>query len=316
MCNRIADPLRHKIRKGVRVRLLKNKGNIRKKTGPGIPKHCRCIGGLIVALVSLTTAGEPAWTTIDKGLSYAKFKVPAVSFPADSTITVIRIDPNRFALTLCSVSQFGGQNRTAREWVKEHGLAGAINAGMYLTDYKTSCGYMKNYSHFNNPRNNKTYHSVAAFNPVKGNSPPFKIFDDTDPGIIAGTYNSVIQNLRLVKRPRVNRWQQQERRWSEAALGEDRGGNILFIFSRIPFTMHDFNELLLRLPVGLVCAQHLEGGPEASLYINLNGMELCRTGSYSGDYSSENSDSLFRPVPNVIGVVKRQSASPIRKHGH
>lgn len=265
-----------------------------------------CLGCLLLTLSSVA-AQDNHWITIDDGMSYAKFRAPATAYSTDSTITVIRIDPKLYALKLLTVSELGGENRTVRQWVKEQGLIAAINAGMYLTDYTTSCGYMKNHTHFNNRRFNKTYHSFVAFNPVKRETVPFRIFDnDIVPAdSIVNGYNTVIQNLRLVKRPGVNRWEQREKRWSEAALGEDHSGNILLIFSRIPMTMHDFNNLVLSLPIGLQCAQHLEGGPPASLYLHHNGVEIARTGIYGADCSSENSDSLFDPLPNVIGVVKR-----------
>lgn len=73
-------------------------------------------------------------------------------------------------------------------------------------------------------------------------------------------YECIAQNLRLIKRPGINRWSQQSKMWSEAALAEDRDGRILMIFVRSPFSMHDLNEILLELPLGLECAQHLEGG--------------------------------------------------------
>lgn len=262
---------------------------------------------VLCLMIECTPAENPVWVRIDDGFTYAKLKAPATSFSADSAITVVRIDPKRYNLKLYTVSELGGENRTVREWTEAFGLICAFNAGMYLTDYKTNCGYMKNHAHFNNKRINKTYHSFAAFNPVQTDDAPFRIFDDevTRADSIINRYRTVIQNLRLVKRPALNRWGRQEKRWSEVALGEDRSGNVLVIFSRMPMTMFDFNELVLSLPIGLQCAQHLEGGPEASLYINHNGVEIARTGGYGADCRSENSDTLFRQLPNVIGVVKR-----------
>jgi len=69
--------------------------------------------------------------------------------------------------------------------------------------------------------------------------------------------------LRLIKKPGINVWQQQDREWSEAAIGEDKEGRILLIFSRSSFSMYDFNKELLQSGIGIVAAQHLEGGPEA-----------------------------------------------------
>ena len=97
--------------------------------------------------------------------------------------------------------------------------------------------------------------------------------------------------------------------WSEAALGEDESGRILFIFCRSPYTMHDLNNELLRLGIGLVAAQHLEGGPQAQLYIHAGEVEFEISGSH-GTSSREIDDiSVSWPIPNVLGVRPRVSAT-------
>ncbi len=60
-------------------------------------------------------------------------------------------------------------------------------------------------------------------------------------------YGSAVQNLRLIKRPGSNQWGKQDSRWSEAALGEDSSGRVLFLFSRAPFSMHDLMDRQLVL---------------------------------------------------------------------
>jgi hypothetical protein len=262
--------------------------------------------GIVVTACCVVTAAPSPWIRLDDGLFFAEFGARKGETPGDSAITVIRIDPKHYSLRLLTASETGDENMTARDWVEKYRLAGAINAGMYLTDYKTNCGYMKNFKHLNNPHINKTYFSIAAFNPVDSSSSHFRIFDfdRTDMRKIIASYNTVIQNLRLVKRPGVNRWEQQEKQWSEVALGEDRDGNILFIFCCEPLSMHDLNDRLLSLPIRLACAQHCEGGPEASLYLTHNGREIIRTGGESG-FNGNDGGSVFLPIPNVIGVVKR-----------
>ncbi len=60
--------------------------------------------------------------------------------------------------------------------------------------------------------------------------------------------------------------------------------------------MHDFNEILLALPLGLVTAQHLEGSAPAKLWI---------------EHDEFNSDSFpggprsIVLLPNILGVAKR-----------
>ena len=122
-------------------------------------------------------------------------------------------------------------------------------------------------------------------------------------------YASLVQNLRLIKRPGQNRWRPQEKKWSEAALGEDESGRILFIFCRSPYTMHDLNNELLRLGIGLVAAQHLEGGPQAQLYLHVGEVELEISGSHRTSFRENDDISVAWPIPNVLGVRPRVTAT-------
>ena len=69
--------------------------------------------------------------------------------------------------------------------------------------------------------------------------------------------------------------------------------------------MHDFNEILISLPINIQCAQHLEGGPEASLYIKSGDIELAFSGSYESLFVESNSNSQFLKIPNIICFTKK-----------
>ncbi len=220
-------------------------------------------------------------------------------------LVVVRIDPTKYELRMIGVSNTEErEGLTAREWCGKHELIGAVNAGMFHEDYRTHVGYMRSGDHVNSGKVND-YMSVAAFDPVRSDSPPFRIFDleNVSVDVIKDGYRSLVQNLRLIKRPGENRWSKQEKMWSEVALGEDEAGRMLWIFCRAPLSMHDFNRLLLSLPIDLVCAQHLEGGPEAQLFLEAGEMELEMVGSFESGFHP--SDGNFRawPVPNVIGIA-------------
>ena len=117
-------------------------------------------------------------------------------------------------------------------------------------------------------------------------------------------YSGVVQNLRLIKRPGENRWHNADAKWSEAALGEDAQGRVLFLFSRSPYYMRDWNEELLALGIDLVCAQHLEGGPEAQLYIRSPDSESF--GSFETTFNENDGNAASWPVPNVIGIIAKE----------
>ena len=211
----------------------------------------------------LTSPGitHGAWQSLAPGLEPGTVPARRPSRSGDSRSTVPRIDPPPGSLEFAGLSLNDESGRqTARQWSKAQHLTAAINAGMYGTDYRTHIGYLRFRDHLHNDNVN-AYKSVAAFDPRRDELPHFRIFDLDSPGVSMETilqdYASLVQNLRLIKRPGQNRWSQQQKRWSEAALGEDESGRILFIFCRSPYTMHDLNNELLGLGIGLVAAQHL-----------------------------------------------------------
>jgi len=273
------------------------------------------IAALSLALSSTTGADATSgWQTLAPGmeLRYVTTKTPSAA--GDSRIAVLRMDPNLWELAAVGISQTGeSTSHTAREWSQRHKFVAAINAGMFEADEKTHLGYLRCREQILSAHQNK-YQSVAAFDPRDpAASPRFRILDLDAPGItfqsILKEYSSVVQNLRLVKRPGLNQWNQQTRKWSEAALGEDDAGRILFLFSRSPFSMHDLNQELLAAGIGLVAAQHLEGGPEAQLYLNAGGVELEMYGSYETSFKENDTNSIPWPIPNILGVRPRSSAA-------
>ena len=272
--------------------------------------------GLVILGSGLVLVGAPRadkardWRALAPGLELRYVPVKRANFSTDSRITILRIDAHLWELELIGKSQIGeSASRTARAWCEAHKLTAAINAGMFMTDGSTHLGLMRAHQHANNGKANN-YQSVAAFDPRDAtSSTPFRIFDldapQTSMQSILKDYDSVVQNLRLIKRPGTNQWSQQNRMWSEAALGEDDSGRALFIFSRAPFSMHDLNQELLGAGIGIVAAQHLEGGPEAQLYLNAGGEKLEMFGSFETSFVENDSNSIPWPIPNILGIRPR-----------
>lgn len=250
------------------------------------------------------------WVKVENGLEYGTFATKKQSPLGDSIITILRIDPRQMELVAIGKS-WPGENKSysVREWAEKHDFIVAINAGMYGTDLTTHIGYLESGGHINNGHVN-LYRSVAAFSPKSENTGVlFRIFDLDDPKIsmekIKKDYGSVVQNLRLIKRSAENRWLEQDRLWSEAALAEDTQGNILFIFSESPFSMADFNSELLALDIGVEVAQHLEGGQEAQLFVNTGSLQLNLTGIDITNFWEKREDRSPFVVPNVLGIRRR-----------
>jgi hypothetical protein len=259
---------------------------------------------LLAAFVAAWAGSAQAdWRPLASGLELGLFEVDGAGAIGEVRIRILRIDPRLWKLELLCRSATGeSTNLSAKDWCDRHELTAAINAGMYDLDHSTHIGYLRVGEHVNSKRVNK-YESVAAFDPIDDSElPPFRIFDLDDPEVsldaIRRDYGTVIQNLRLIKRPGENRWSRQDKRWSEAALGEDAAGRALFIYCRRALSMHDLNELLLDLDIDLVAAQHLEGGPQAQLHLRA-----------AGAVAAEIAGESVWPIPFVLGI-RPLSAGP------
>jgi hypothetical protein len=263
--------------------------------------------GLPVVAVA---ADAPGWQSVAPGLDLGTFTAAKPAPVGDSQITVLRIDPGQWVLDCVDVNRTGDPDgRTARQWCETQGLAAAINFGMYAADGRAHVGYLEWNGRVTSSRVNG-YQSVAAFDPRPGAARPvFRIFDldypRTTVSDILKEYRSVVQNLRLIKRPAENRWKPQPKRWSEAALAEDAQGRILFVFARSPFTMQEFNDALLSLPIDVVAAQHLEGGPRAQLYLKVGDHELNLVGGYESGVLESAGNGIAWPIPGVLGLRRR-----------
>jgi len=245
------------------------------------------------------------WETLDQGLQLTTITPDKKSQYGDSKITVLKIDPKEYSFKLMSASEYG-MERTAKDWAEKYGLLATINAGMFEEDL-SNVGFMQNYKHLNNPNFKKGYNSILAFNPKTKDVPQMQIIDTGCQSFdqLKKKYNSLSQSLRMISCTQKNRWTQQPRMWSTAAIGTDKKGNALFIHSRSPYTVHDFIDALLESQLDIYNAMYLEGGPEASLYINLPNRKESHIGSYETSFNENDNNHEFWLLPNIIGIQKK-----------
>ncbi len=242
------------------------------------------------------------WQNLEEGLDLGRFNSGLRTADTDGDLMVLRIDTDHWILRSHQPEESDGyKGRTAKRWCELGNMVAVINAGMFQADQKTHVGYFKIDGLVVNSFDND-YLSAAAFNPVDPAEPYFRIFDldEISLGEISARYHNVIQNLRLIKRAGNNRWQPSSDRWQEAALGEDYKGRALFIMCDRRWSMHELNEILMALPLGLVTAQHLEGRVDASMWVQHPKVDSKKLpGNYQRNFV----------VPNILGVTKRHPQS-------
>ena len=263
----------------------------------------------IILFSSLASAGQTdeQWKSLAKGIEYAVFQVNPLPGVGNGTIHIVRIDPSEAKLKLLLASEYNRESRTTAQWCKEFNLVSAINAGMFHKDFITNVGYLKNGSHIQNKRWSGKYKSVLAFDPKLTGIPSAIMVDLDKPDAVntLSDYNAVVQNLRLLKGNGINVWAKQDQKWSEAAVGMDGSGRVLFLFCRSPLTMRDFNEVVKSLRLGVTHMMHMEGGPVASLSIRTPKFNLDLVGSYETKILANDTNKALWPIPNIIGVKTR-----------
>lgn len=253
----------------------------------------------MLALLVLAALVPIQFEELQPGVEYGKTRwIQAPAF-GDGLVHVVRIDPKKAELKVALASMDGVQKRTASEWAEGKGFSITTNAGMFdLDDHTAHVGYLRSGEHVNQAKWNE-YKSVLAFSPGKA---AVVDLDSADGKKLATNHQTVIQNLRLISAARGNVWPVNQRRWSEAAVAGDDKGRILIVFSRSPLTMKEFNEKLLALGLGVTRAMHVEGGPEASLSIRSEKVNLDLCGSYETGFNENDDNEQQWPIPNVIGV--------------
>ncbi|MFB3925173.1 MAG: phosphodiester glycosidase family protein [Syntrophales bacterium] len=266
------------------------------------------VAGLVLSCFSIPAGhADEQWRSLGSGIEYGLLRITPPPEAGESTIHVVRVDPARARLKLLLSSEYGGISRSAGRWCEDFKLVAAINAGMYRKDMSTNVGYLKNRSHLQNKHWASRYKSALVFDPKRAGLPQAVVVDLDEANAMkqVENYHCVVQNLRLMKGNGVNVWDGSESKWSEAAVGMDGEGRILFLFCQSPFNMKRFNAAVKSSGLGVVRMMHVEGGSTASLSIRTKDISLDLAGSHEEKVRDDGGNNGQWPIPNVIGVKER-----------
>lgn len=303
-------------------------------------KHLSSITGwcllFLLLLGSIAHAGEP-WIELEPGLDMASFPVSIPSATGDDfvqkdALTILRIRPEKYDFVLLTSSEKGTQ-LTPAQWAEHNGLTAVINASMYLPDNRTSTGYLRNGEHINNGYVNKRFGSFFVASPMEGvadNATNSTLPNDSADAALQTNstalpsplplaaildkqaddwerlikhYRIVVQNFRMINAARVPLWPEDGDAFSIAAVAMNNTQDILFIHCRPPLTVRQLTDSLLELPLGIVRAMYVEGGPQASLHIRTATMRKTWSGRHASDFWSGAQTEWM--LPNVLGIRRR-----------
>jgi uncharacterized protein YigE (DUF2233 family) len=255
---------------------------------------------------SASKSPVPEGTEIAPGLVVERVPatLPSPVRKGRGAITLVRIDPRRYELRLLTAAEHG--TRTAPKWVQDFDLTGVINASMFLEDM-TSTGLMIDGDKVHNGRVNKAFGAFLAFGPQKPGIDPVAMFGRPCSGFdlaeIRRSYDVVVQNYRMIDCDGTPIAWKDPKAYSVAAVGVDRNGWVVFIHSRTPYRMSEFNRMIAAADLRIDQAMFVEGGPEASLFVRTGDAVVREVGSFETGFMDE-SNTLFWAMPNVIGFSR------------
>lgn len=250
------------------------------------------------------------WKTLTDGFQYAEVNAPDKSVVNDSRLTFLKIDPSRFEFKFLTASEQDRRMRTAPDWAAEFGQHIIVNAGMYNYNRNhTNKGYMKNYGHLNNPQKTPDNNAMLAMHPKDKSKPPFEIYDITCQkwDSIRHLYHSFCQGMRMIscKGEPMAFSKRPDQSCSMVVAATDTLKNLYIVFSRSPYTHRAMIGYLQKLLPDIRTTVYLEGGPEASLYINTGDTIIAKYGSYISNTRANDDNDHFWEIPNVIGIKKK-----------
>lgn len=267
---------------------------------------------LYLAVLTTTAAGAPPtrWAELAPGVQHALI-APRADTEDRGLLEVVRVDPALVRLEILAAAALGSPSQTAGQWADQLRKRSEtppkavviINAGMFAQDHSTHVGLMATDKELHGTAWNKRYESALVIGPRSGDRPSATLLDLDAPGMRAeaGRYRTIVQNLRLIRGPGESVWKRSARRWSESAIGLDRSGRLLLLFAREAHTMPAFNARILR-ELDVVRAQHVEGGPEASLSIRSGVLDADRQGTFETGFFERNNPQQW-PLPNVLAII-------------
>ena len=260
----------------------------------------------LVSLASATVFLVPDADADEPGIVVERIRAPiAPEIPiGNRIITLVRVELSKYRLRILTEERHG-ERRSLPRWVRDHHLAGGINAGMFLPSGR-SVGFMMQDGRVASNRRVTKYHGVVGFGPRGAHAPLAIGGRGCTEGLDAFTrrYDNVLQAYRMIDcRGRAVSWPNRKR-YSAAGFGVDDEGRAVFMHTRTPYRTAVLNRMLAD-GHGLRGMIYMEGGPEASLVVNAEGHRVAEIGSYEDGFNENDDNDVFWQVPNIVAFEPR-----------
>lgn len=273
-----------------------------------LPGQARWTLLVVSLMLGGTLHAQPRWVEWWPGLEVAEVSAGAEAGDEAWSLVAVRADPARFEVVVLAAGA-RGRALTADDWAREHGLTLVANAGMYQEDGSAPVGFLRAGGR-EVGRWRKGWGAALVAGPPDHRGPPATILDVSCDGPLreaARGWRHVAQGMRMATCRGENTFRPEGRRAARLAAGVDGAGRLLFVFHGTPVTDHAFVVHAQEAGLDARRLMYLEGGQEASLFLQGPSREIRFGGIGSTGLGrwTRWPAGVFLPIPNVIGLRQR-----------
>ena len=256
------------------------------------------VGGFVVA----RGAQSPHFRTLRPGIEFGTIHGEPFCRFGSPQIAVLRLDPRRATIRVRHYSRLAERKPlTIVEWQEKSGALAVFNAGQYYPDY-SYMGLLVSEGVPISPKLHPSYQPALVASPV-GAGAGARVLDLTrrplDPKRPGG--REVAQSFMLFDTSGTLRIRKSNQVAKRTVVAEDQQGRLLAITSEGGYTLHEFAQLLQKLPLGIDEAMSMDGGDEAELCVRSGGFRYGSFGPWKED-GFPDAPGAQVPLPAVIAV--------------
>ncbi len=250
---------------------------------------------------------QPRWKDLGGGMAFARVEATRYCRLGSAGIAAVRLDPTRCRLEPYHELEFTDQ-ATILDWEARLKAPVILNAGLYDTN-RRHLGTLRRRGRDLGGSRHVTWKGVLVLDPQEAGLAPAALLDLSFPEDVAleHKYATAVQSMMLFDRTGDIRVRKSERVARRSAVALDRQGRVLLLVTEGAYTLWDTGALLRESGWDLVQALALDGGNEASLIVDSNGV---RYRSFENDRSGADVATLVT-LPSILAV--RPANAPARR---
>jgi len=238
----------------------------------------------------------PQWTEVVPGVSFARVEARRYCRSGSPGVGVVRMDPARCRIEPHHEREYS-KEATILEWQDRLHTPVILNAGLYDVN-RRHLGTLRRRGKDLGGNRHESWKGVLVTDPRESGLPSVSLLDLSLPEDVEleAKYGTAVQSMMLFDPQGNIRVRQSERIARRSAVAMDEAGRIVILVTEGAYTLWETGALLRESGWRLVKALALDGGNEASLVVNANGV---RYRSFENDRSGSDPSTLVT-LPSVL----------------